>query len=457
MHQLKPKYSLLTAICLVVGIVVGTGVFFKAGAVLGEVNGNLWYAILAWVVGGLIMLISCFNFSTIALIKPEANSMMDFAKVTVGKNFAYYVGIFAKYIYFPAMTATVSFVSSMYFCELLNIKGESFPFSLNVFLLALTFLTVFAAFNIFAPLISGKFQISTTFIKMIPLILMAVVGIIAGLINNTLQDNFLGGTISNTGNGFFAAVCVTAFSYEGWICATNIGGEIKNKEKNLPLALLIGTMIVILIYITYNIGLSGAISNEELINGNSAETVKLAFSNLFGGIVSSLLILVVTISAFGTLNGLTMANSRNAYLFASNDEGLCKKKFLKVTKRNVPYVSSVFGYLLAVIWLLYYFYSQTNDKANGVGFPFSSDELPIITTYLLYIPMLVALIIKEKELSIFKRYVMPSFGIVAAIFMIIASIYRHKLYTLNYLAFFISVMFIGFLVKLIKMKVENRN
>lgn len=85
MNKLKPKYSLFTAVCLVVGIVVGTGVFFKAGNVLAEVNGNLMLSTLAWVIGGVIMVVSCYNFSTISLYKENTNSLMDFAKVLVVK------------------------------------------------------------------------------------------------------------------------------------------------------------------------------------------------------------------------------------------------------------------------------------------------------------------------------------------------------------------------------------
>ena len=447
MNKLKPKYSLFTAVCLVVGIVVGTGVFFKAGNVLAEVNGNLMLSTLAWVIGGVIMVVSCYNFSTISLYKENTNSLMDFAKVTCGKGFAYYVGVFAKYIYFPAMTATVSFVAGMYTCELFNLKGPSFPFSLPVFLLALSYLIFFATLNIIAPLIAGKFQISTTIIKLIPLALMAIGGIIVGLFNNTLVDNFQTGEIINTGNGFFAAICVTAFSYEGWICSTNVGAEIKNKETNLPKALIIGTMIVILIYITYNLGISGAVSNNELITGSASEVVKSAFSRLFGAAFGIILMIIVMISAIGTLNGLTMANSRNSYILASNNMGLFHEKLSKVNKRtNIPVSSSIIGLGFAVMWLLYYFYSQTHDLANGVGFPFSSDELPIITTYGIYIPILIGLMIKGNGLNKFKRYVMPTMGIFAALFMIVASIYRHRIYTLYYLTFVAVVMLIAFLI-----------
>ena len=100
MEELKPKYSLLTAICLVVGIVVGTGVFFKASTVLSEVDGNLTLAILAWTIGGIIMLISGINFANISLTYGNIHSMADFAKVTVGKRYFFIVVNLHQFIHF---------------------------------------------------------------------------------------------------------------------------------------------------------------------------------------------------------------------------------------------------------------------------------------------------------------------------------------------------------------------
>ena len=388
MEELKPKYNLLTAICLVVGIVVGTGIFFKASGVLIEVNGNLTLATLAWVIGGLVMLISSFNFANFSLKYGNINSMPDFARVTVSNNYGFLVGVFVKYIYFPAMTATISFVVGMYFCEACGLTGGSFPFNFYVFLFAFIFLLLLSLTNLYAPLIASKIQISTTIIKLIPLLLMGIGGLVIGLVKGTLATNFNYITSTQTGKGFFAAICVTAFSYEGWICATNVGAEIKNRNRNLPIALLFGTIIVMIIYILYNLGISGAIGTEEMLNCVSdSERVKMAFANLFGSSIARILIVIVLISAIGTLNGLIMGNSRTSYALAINEHGLWPHKMNAVNKANVPLFSTIMGFILASLWLLYYYFSQTNSLANGTGFPFDSSELPIITTYLLYIPI----------------------------------------------------------------------
>lgn len=442
MNKLNEKYDLTTAICVVSGIVVGTGIFFKTGVILKETNGSFWLGILAWVIGGAVMLFCSFNFATISLKHHNITSLNDFANVTVGNKYAAYIGSFVKNIYFPSMTATVAFVAGMYTCELFNIKGVNYPFTLPVFLFAGGYLIVLFILNIIAPIIAGKFQVSTTIIKLIPLLLMAIVGTIYGLTSNTLIDNVNSGSNPDYGgNGIFAAICVTAFSYEGWICATNIGEEIKHKHKNLPKALLIGSLIVIVIYILYNIGISGALSHEEIIAGGSSSTsIKIAFTNLFGNFSATLLNIVIVISALGTLNGLIMANSRAGYTLAKYNLGICPKKFTYVSKKHsIPTVSAIYAFFITIFWLIYYYFSQTNKLANGIGFPFSSDELPIITTYLFYIPIFIA-IYKNTDLSFFKRIVLPTLGIISAILMITASIYRHGINTLWYLIFFILFM-----------------
>lgn len=454
MQQLKPKYNLLTAICLVVGIVVGTGIFFKAGDVLKEVNGNLSLSIIAWLIGGAIMLISSYNFANISIAYGNVHSMTDYARVSISRKYGFIVGVFAKYIYFPSMTSTVSFVVGMYFCQTLDLTQGAFPFSGYVFLFAFLFLTILVVLNIFGPIIAAKLQISTTLVKMVPLLLMGIVGIIAGITNGTLSSNFdYVGSSTASGSGLLGAVCVTAFSYEGWICATNIGGEIKNRSKNLPLALIIGSIIVIGIYILYNIGISGAIKTGAILDGASAsESVRIAFANLFGTTFANILIIIVVISAIGTLNGLVIANSRSAYALAINEQGLFQEQMTKVTvKHNVPITSSIFGYIITICWLAYYYFSQTNSKANGIGFPFDSSELPIITTYFLYIPMFIAFMVK-KENNIFKRFVMPTLGVIAASFMIFAACYRHKITTVYYLIFFTVVIIIALIVEQLRLK-----
>ena len=193
----------------------------------------------------------------------------------MGKRYAYYMGWFTTFIYFPAMTSVLAWVSARYLGVLCGFDITGGP----VMVLACLFLVGSYAVNALSPILAGKFQVATTVIKLIPLLLMGIVGTIVGLANGTTIENFT--TVVTTvegGNGhaLFTAVAATAFAYEGWIIATSINAELKNARRNLPIALVIGTLIVALTYILYYIGLSGSVSNAEIMAGGEAGA-KLAF------------------------------------------------------------------------------------------------------------------------------------------------------------------------------------
>ena len=93
-NELHKKYGLMTAICMVVGIVVGSGVFFKAEKILTETGGNLPLGILAWLIGGVIMVACAYAFALLATRYEYVNGIVDYAEVTVGKGYGYFVGWF---------------------------------------------------------------------------------------------------------------------------------------------------------------------------------------------------------------------------------------------------------------------------------------------------------------------------------------------------------------------------
>ena len=108
--------------------------------------------------------------------------------------------------------------------------------------------------NALSPIIAGKFQVTTTVIKLIPLLLMAVIGTAVGLKSGMLIENFT--TVVeevSTSSALFTAVVATAFAYEGWIVATSINSELKDSKRNLPKALVLGSIVVVSVYILYYI------------------------------------------------------------------------------------------------------------------------------------------------------------------------------------------------------------
>jgi APA family basic amino acid/polyamine antiporter len=176
MEKLEKRYGLPTAICMVVGTVIGSGVFFKAQNVLVATNGDMPLGILAWVITGVLMILCSLQFASMAQKYQKVSGVVDYAEVTCGKGYAYYLAWFMVNVYYPGMTSVLAWVSARYF-------GVLFGWDLaspEVLCIAGFALVGSYTLNAFSPKLAGKFQISATVIKLVPITLMAVVGTIAG-------------------------------------------------------------------------------------------------------------------------------------------------------------------------------------------------------------------------------------------------------------------------------------
>lgn len=452
-NKLQRKYGLFTAICMVVGIVIGSGVFFKAQAILEKTGGDMPMGIIAWIIGGAIMLACLLTFSFMSQKYEKVNGLVDYAEATVGPKYGYFMGWFTTTVYFPAMTSVLAWVSARYTLDFLVSVNPDFPLVIpaaqggtvvgpECMAITLFYLCAIYAMNALSPKLAGKFQTSTTVIKLIPLGLMIVVGIIYGLVagNGTLAENFANkATIAKpVDSPLLAAVCATAFAYEGWIIATSINSEIKDSKKNLPRALLIGGIVIAAVYILYYVGVAGGATNDQLI----AEGATVAFTNIFGKVLGNVLNLFIVISCLGTTNGLMLACSRGMYSLAARGRGPAPKTFGEVDKRtNMPNNSAVIALLITASWFLYFYGANLAGWAGD--YAFDSSELPIITIYLMYLPILFQWIRKEKDQNVIRRFIMPVLAICGSVFMVIACILSHKWGCLWYLIVFAIIMLIG--------------
>lgn len=435
-NGLNKKYGLLTAICMVVGIVVGSGVFFKAQTILQKTEGNMVMGIWAWLIGGAIMLCCIAAFSIMATKYEKVNGIVDYAEATVGRKYGYVVGWFLTMIYYPTLTSVLAWLSARYTLVFLT---SAFPNRITLVIpaaeggcvigpecmaLSVFFLCAAYAVNALSPKIAGHFQVATTIIKLIPLLLMAVVGIIVGLVSDQglLLENMANPGAETTGNPLFGAIVATAFAYEGWIIATSINAELKDAKRNLPIALIAGGIIIVAIYLFYYIGVAGGATVEDLMHDGATT----AYLNIFGGAFGNILNLFVAISCMGTLNGLMLGCTRGIYAVATRGEGPHPEMFRQVDKvTNMPNNASILGLLLCGFWFLF-FYGSNLAAFGWFGlFSFDSSELPIVTIYALYIPIYLMFMKKATDLSFTRRYLIPALGLIGSVFMVCAAIYAH--------------------------------
>lgn len=458
-NQLQRKYGLFTAICMVVGIVIGSGVFFKAQTILTKTGGDMPLGILAWIIGGAIMLVCLLTFSFMGQKYERVNGLVDYAEATVGPKYGYLIGWFATTIYYPAMTSALAWLTARYSLVFLTAVGMPLSAGSNpvtgpeCMVLALFFMVFSYAVNALSPKLAGKFQTSTTVIKLIPLGLMAVVGIIYGLANGQLTENFV--TVVDvegvSSSPLFAAVCATAFAYEGWIIATSINSELKDSKKNLPRALILGGIIIVAVYIFYYIGVAGGATNAQLINDGA----QVAFINIFGNVFGNILNLFIAISCFGTLNGLMLGTCRGMYSIAARGNGPAPKIFGALDKStDMPNNSSVLAILITGAWLAYFYFANlwsfpvngADVSLAGKPFAFDSTELPIITIYLMYLPILIQWMRKEKSQNLLRRFIMPTLALCGSVFMVVACAFTHKMACVWYLIVFAAIMSLGWML-----------
>lgn len=465
---MERKYGLFTACCMIVGTVIGSGVFFKAQTILQRTEGNMPLGILAWIIGGAIMIICILAFSMMAQKYERVNGLIDYAEATVGPKYAYYVGWFNAVIYTPCLTCVLAWLSARYTLTfitscwpnfpLLEVAGGAIPGEIvgpECMALTLLYVVLGYAVNGLSPKLAGKLQTSTTVIKFIPLVLMAVVGIIGGLLSPThmLGNNFTytGGSAEHMGRDLLAAVCSTAFAYEGWIITTSINAELRDSRRNLPKALIIGGIVVVCTYVLYYIGVAGGASVQELMDKGATT----AFVNVFGGVFGNILNLFVAVSCLGTMNGLMMGCTRGIYALAAREAGPAPELFCQVDKKsNMANNSAILGVLLCAIWGFYFYITNLMGTLSSLTvfkgtilesnpFVFDSSEISIITLYAMYVPIFLMWMKKEKDEGVLRRFVLPSLAVVGSLFMVYACIVSHRAAVLWYLIVFTGVMLLG--------------
>lgn len=131
-NKLERKYGLFTAICMVVGIVIGSGVFFKAQTILQITNGDMPLGVIAWLIGGAIMLACILTFAGMSQKYEKVNGIVDYAEATVGPKYGYYMGWFLSTIYYPSLTAALAWLSARYTLVFLTTMFPNMPLLIHI-------------------------------------------------------------------------------------------------------------------------------------------------------------------------------------------------------------------------------------------------------------------------------------------------------------------------------------
>ncbi len=385
----RASYSLSSAFVLTVGTVIGSGIFFKAPVILEKAGGGTG-GLFAFLTGAAFMLLSALTVADIVVSSgADGTTLPDLVGNLLSPRLGLRTDRFFRRVYYPSMAAVLAYVGASYLSAL-AFPALSEP---GILLLAVFLLAFFFGTNALLPLLSDRFRTAATLIKLLPLILMAVAGIPSGVKEGVLPENL---SFTRPGGSFFEALPAAAFAFEGWITPAALGRSLKNARRNLPLALLAGSVTVTAVYLLFYLGLLGAAPADLLLTEGTAG----AFAARFGAASSRWLLLAVVISCMGTLSGFSFVSGR-----VSGGRA---------------------GFLSACLWLLWYYFSTVHEGQPLGWFAFDNSELPIVTLYALYVPLFFAHMRRRR------RYLLPALGILAAAGMVLAALTSHKAQILPY-------------------------
>lgn len=394
------KYSLLTAITMIVGTCIGSGIFFKSDNILIATNGSIMLGVILFVLAAIAIIFGSLSVGELAAKTNEPGGLVTYAQEFVNAKTACGFGWFLTFIYYPTIAVVVSWVIGVYVDILFHLQA-----SLELqMIIGFIFLSICFVYNILLPKLGAIFQDVSTFIKMLPLLLLGILGILFGDPLAGLGDI---GPTTLLSSSWIMALGPIAYSYDGWIVATSIAHEVKDAKKAMPKALTIAPLIVLAIYTLYFVGITSYLGVDQVMALGDAH-VSVAASALLGNTFAKMIVVFVIISVMGTVNGLVTGYMRMPYSLALRKGMFLWEAQLKKVdeKLDIPVYSTIFAFVVCTIWMvIHYLCTRFNILPNS-----DVSEIAISMAYMLYIVLYyqVYQLYRRKEIkSFFKGVICP--------------------------------------------------
>lgn len=397
-NQLKKTLGFFPALATVMGTVIGAGVFFKASNV-AQVTGSTSLAMMAWFIGGLISICAGLTGAELAAAIPETGGLTKYLQHTYGGFWGFLAGWAQAIIYFPANVAALAIIFGTQVANLFGLStGTVVP-------IAIVCATTVTLINFLGAKVAGYLQSITLVIKLIPLALIVIVGLMHGGSNGVDFSLFPVKPGQHIGlwTGLGQGLLATMFAYDGWIHVGNIAGEMKNPSKDLPKAISLGIGLIMVVYLIVNavflmiLPLAGA-HNAVIGNLNVASD---ASKVLFGGLGGKIVTIGILISVYGTINGYTMTGMRIPLAMAEEHKLPFSNLFGALTaKSKVPWFSGIFQLVIAAIMML------TN------AFDAITNMLVFVIWLFYCMAFAAVMILRKKEPELVRPYKVPAYPVI---------------------------------------------
>jgi APA family basic amino acid/polyamine antiporter len=378
MAELRRDLGAWGGASIVVGTVIGSGIFLTPKNIIIAV-GSVEMQFFVWIFAGLLTLAGALTYAEMAAALPEAGGEYVYLREAYGPFWGYLYGWTQMWV---AKSGSIATLATAFFYYLANFHPEleqnlfRIPLPLGAGgaplgvssgqLLAMGVILFLAFVNYFGVKVGGGVQIAVTFVKVALLALIIILGLGSGkgtVLNYSTAIPAAGGIA-----GFFTAMVAALWAYDGWNNVAMVSSEIKNPKRNLPLALVAGTLLVILIYLLANAAYFYILSGSEVAASDrvAAEMMR----RVVGPSGADWASIAAMISIFAALNGSILSGSRIPYAMAR--DGLFFRSVAQVNaQHHTPGVSIIllsswsallvlsgrydqlFTYVIFASWILY--------------------------------------------------------------------------------------------------------
>jgi len=376
--ELKRELGFLETVSIVIGRIIGSGIFRTPGPIMALVGCTSLFA-LSWIIAGLITIFAAMCYAELVAMIPRSGGPYVFLRAAYPPIFTFLRGWAMFFVSETASIAAVALVFAEYGAALWQIAtGHPMPWT-AVIALALSTIALLTAVNCFGVFLSGVVQDVFSFIK------VAAIGAVIGICF-TAQGSFSHfsaplwprewgwGTVLAVG----AALRYSFFAFSGWEGATYVAEEVRNPRKNLPLSLFIGIAGVLLLYAGANSAYLyqlpvGAVKESSWI---AVDAMKAAI----GGIGGALISVAVMVNTFGNVSTQILCKARTWQAMAR--DGLFFRQFAKIhPKYKTPNYSMLFQGLWAAVLLLFAASARHSYETIIDFFSFTGTVFNIMTVW----------------------------------------------------------------------------
>jgi APA family basic amino acid/polyamine antiporter len=404
-ESLPRRLGLFGAITVVVGITIGSGIFRSPAGIANRLPGP--GAMLAvWVVGGLLAMCGALALAEVASTFPKTGGIYVFLREAWGRLPAFLFGWAELVIIRAAAVGALAITFAEYFLRVLGYNPLVAPYDTYARYTAAGAIILTSAFNIVGIRWSALVTAATTLAKYGGLLFVILLAFVVGLpkTGGHFTPFFPPGTFSVAPFGL--ALVSVLWAFDGWADLTFAGGEVKNGERNLPRAIILGSLAVLVIYLLANLAYLAILPVEQI------RTSKLVAADVgervMGAAGVTFVAVTVMLSTFGSLNATMLANPR--VFFAMAEDGLFFKPMAAVHPKFKTPVNAIA--LAAALGVTFVLLRKFEDLADA----FVTAILPF------YILGVAAIFVLRRRPGYAPAFRSPGYPIVPTLF-ILATLY----------------------------------